>query len=656
MSRLNIQYQQRDLDFNDYNMNGFQLKSGDYVYFRDLNPNLLQSDNKISKSFSIIGPAFSLGCHTNDTFGHLLSEETGLNCLNFSLQGSSASTYLMPEFEEIINNINKTKFCIVCVFSGRSVANSEFRHTDELFTFEKLVKRGTNTLRPAHKLYEEFLNENGQDAFNELVNETVDNYHASIEELYSRIQVPIVTLWFSKRLPAKFDINTEGSIFKKMGMFPHFLGEDSAKFLKNKSDYYVEAVGANGTPQLLFDRWDGYVSTVSKSSDYGYTESNYNLYYASPMMHFNAFKKLSKELKSILPNDSEVHFKDPQVTVKELTNLYDELYLAKFLSLNKGLKVFVDDYFFNSMHRSYENSGIDYAPFWPLSSSKVKVPSDFDFAMTNREQFNADNNSDVWAYLLSKSKKFHEYKVERKIADKSIAEDEFLKYAIVTTPRSGSTMLSSILTNVNLGKPKEHLRSSSATLFNNSQLFDIDIRKCIDKLEYYGSTAHSGIRVFGTKLIAHFIQDIEESLISLLKDRSYKIIYLEREDEAAQVTSILRARKTNLWHLRSESDKKAVKLEPLELINETSEKEINEVRNNLNSQKFYLDAQFKEFDLSYMKVSYEDLTSNKANEVCSSIVKYLGAGDYNFDSFKSDTLKIGRDDDYYNYVKAVLES
>ena len=90
MSRLNIQYQQRDLDFNDYNMQGFRLKNGDFVYFRDLDIDLLSNTEELNNSFSVIGPAFSLGCHTNDTFGDLLARETNLNCINFSLQGRSS--------------------------------------------------------------------------------------------------------------------------------------------------------------------------------------------------------------------------------------------------------------------------------------------------------------------------------------------------------------------------------------------------------------------------------------------------------------------------------------------------------------------------------------------------------------------------------------
>jgi hypothetical protein len=51
-----MQYQTRDLGFNDYKMGGTQLPSGDYLYFRDMpdgiNLNAIQED-----SFSIIGPA-----------------------------------------------------------------------------------------------------------------------------------------------------------------------------------------------------------------------------------------------------------------------------------------------------------------------------------------------------------------------------------------------------------------------------------------------------------------------------------------------------------------------------------------------------------------------------------------------------------------------
>jgi len=658
VSRLNIQYQQRDLDFNDYNMQGFRLKNGDFVYFRDLDIDLLSNTEELNNSFSVIGPAFSLGCHTNDTFGDLLARETNLNCINFSLQGSSASTYLLDEFSEIIDKINSTKFCIVSVFSGRSVANSEFQHSGDLFTFEKLVKKGTNSLRPAHKLYEEYLEANGEEAFENLVGETVENYHESIRRLYSKIKVPIVTLWFSKRPPSKLNLSAKGNIFKKMGMFPHFLGEDTAEFLKEVSDYYVESVCADGTPQLLFDRWDGYIASVTKSSDYGYTESKYNLYYASPMMHHAAFNNIRKGAHELIDNSTSTYH-EVKVTKDELTQLFNELYVPKFLSLNKKLLAYIDDYFFNAMSRSYEDSEIDYAPFWPFSSSKNSARlvrnSDLEFSLTIDRSISC-NNSSVWAYLLSKSRKFHQYLECLDQAKEALDSSNFLNYAILTTPRSGSTMLSSMLANGGLGKPREHFRQASATLLNNYELFGADPDEVLDFLRYFGAVEHDNGYIFGTKLISHFVQDLEYDLLAKMNSCDFKFIYLKREDEAAQVTSILRARKSNFWHAHSneQATKERKRLTSEELISLTTELEVEKVYNDLRDQKAFIDKKIESLNIVTLDVSYEALTSENRNIEVQAISKHLGIDELALTEAEADTVRIGSEDRFYEFVKSSI--
>lgn len=133
-------------------------------------------------------------------------------------------------------------------------------------------------------------------------------------------------------------------------------------------------------------------------------------------------------------------------------------------------------------------------------------------------------------------------------------------YAIVNTPRAGSTHLGSLLTSASLGDPIEHLRPWAVNLLRDRppQLFDFVrmVRTFIAEGTVGG--------YFGTKIISHFLADVlpllqppERSFLDMLIERT-EVIYLSRADKLDQAISTVRARTTGVWHATGEGSAKAL--------------------------------------------------------------------------------------------------
>ncbi|MEE9413570.1 MAG: Stf0 family sulfotransferase [Methylococcales bacterium] len=122
------------------------------------------------------------------------------------------------------------------------------------------------------------------------------------------------------------------------------------------------------------------------------------------------------------------------------------------------------------------------------------------------------------------------------------------KYAIISIPRSGSTMLADILFQTGYcGQPKEHLRNSIVLLATVADSFDF--QKWLGSMLVNTCTANN---VFGTKVISHFAHslsnDLKPSDIKFLQQFKHtKLIYLSREDKADQAVSTYIARQSNLF-------------------------------------------------------------------------------------------------------------
>jgi|GEM_PF-1127429 len=133
----------------------------------------------------------------------------------------------------------------------------------------------------------------------------------------------------------------------------------------------------------------------------------------------------------------------------------------------------------------------------------------------------------------------------------SSSSNEFFRpkvsYAILTTPRSGSTFFCDLLSSTKIaGYPSEHLRLAAQEL---AKYCNFDYLRLLHNLMEYRITKNG---VFGTKFISHFLFELQGTKPNFRKifQSLDKFILLVRKDKVAQAVSLVLAQKTEVWHLR----------------------------------------------------------------------------------------------------------
>ncbi len=179
-----------------------------------------------------------------------------------------------------------------------------------------------------------------------------------------------------------------------------------------------------------------------------------------------------------------------------------------------------------------------------------------------------------------------------------------IAYAIVTTPRSGSTFLCSLLQSTKVaGYPSEYFRQPSLNL----------TKECnFDYVKYLRILMHNRItenKVFGTKIMARFLRYFEKEKLdfqSFINGYISKIIYLNRIDKVAQAVSLLIAQKTNSWHIRQDKKQEEYHeyLNNIEISNADLENINTTVDNLVKANKYFQDL-FKKYDINPLKIDYE---------------------------------------------------
>ena len=123
-----------------------------------------------------------------------------------------------------------------------------------------------------------------------------------------------------------------------------------------------------------------------------------------------------------------------------------------------------------------------------------------------------------------------------------------ISYAILTTPRSGSTYLCDLLDSTNIaGRPREHLRFAAQEL---ALYCNFDYLRLLNNVMQYCTTDNG---VFGTKIISHFLFELKQTkpdFKQIFKSID-KFILLIRKDKLAQAVSLVLAQKTEIWHLHT---------------------------------------------------------------------------------------------------------
>lgn len=195
-------------------------------------------------------------------------------------------------------------------------------------------------------------------------------------------------------------------------------------------------------------------------------------------------------------------------------------------------------------------------------------------------------------------------------------------YAIITTPRTGSSYLCQLLESTGIaGLPREHLRHPTETLTLECG-FDY-----VRLLRHLMATQITSNGVFGTKLISHFLRDHLQAhtgeMMELLAGLNF--IRLKRRDIAAQAVSIYLARHTNVWHLHSPEERESY-TRSIEQGFDAGDVDFEEIRGyylSMLDQESWIDRLLDELGGSPLVVDYDALIA-APRETVRRILDHLG--------------------------------
>lgn len=298
-------YQERDREIVDYKM----YPLGDTgLWFRGSAPNTLET----GQYFVCIGAAQTFGCFCNQPFPELLEEALGLPVLNLGYGG--AGPYFFLKHPSLLDYINRAKFVIVQVMSGRSESNLLF----DSGGLELLTRRSDGVKVGADAAYRALLEDSiwrkmpigkryfqradsllGDKKVKRIVTETRRNWVSHYQELLDKVTVPKILFWFSKRSPQyQEQYDRLSNLFSD---FPQLVNAKMVSEVEETCDEYVECVSQRGMPQLLISRFTGKPVTIDPSADrkdLGGKLWTHNAYYPSPEMHVDATQALIEVCKT----------------------------------------------------------------------------------------------------------------------------------------------------------------------------------------------------------------------------------------------------------------------------------------------------------------------------------------------------------------------
>jgi LPS sulfotransferase NodH len=182
-----------------------------------------------------------------------------------------------------------------------------------------------------------------------------------------------------------------------------------------------------------------------------------------------------------------------------------------------------------------------------------------------------------------------------------------LSYALITTPRSGSTAICEALESTGVaGAPREHLRAASQVL---SRYCRLDYLRLL-RIALAASATPNGVA--GTKLIMHFLDEHLRSggdFRPLAEELHF--LHLVREDKVSQAISLYLARKTQIWHLRSKDALDRYQSALAQIDDPDAELEqIHRQYREILRQEDLLAEFFAVYRINPVTIRYEDFVSN----------------------------------------------
>jgi len=288
-------YEARDWEVVDYHM--YEL-DGTGLRFRGPRLERLPTDGY----FVCIGAAQTFGCLCERPFPVLLQDRLGLPALNLGYGGAGPSFFL--KHAALLEYINKARFAVVQVMSGRSESNRMF----DSGGLEYLTRRSDGQKMSADRAYNELLMGSnrsvvafaGPTEVRRLVDESRQNWIANYRKLLDAITVPKILFWFAKRNPRYWQ--RYASAYTLFGEFPQLVNQAMMRAVAPTAEHYVRCVSRRGMPQYLLSRFTGERVSIDLSKDRADLTGTWetNIYYPTPEMHADAATALEPTCRGLV--------------------------------------------------------------------------------------------------------------------------------------------------------------------------------------------------------------------------------------------------------------------------------------------------------------------------------------------------------------------
>ncbi len=262
--------------------------------FRGPQPETLEKN----QYFVCLGAAQTFGRFCQKPYPKILEHKLKFPSLNLGVGG--AGPYYFLKTKPIWDYINKARFAIIQIMSGRSESNSLF----DSGGLEYLTRRMDQVKIGAGPAYQELIDQKDPKYVKEIIRETRLNWIKNFQILMEKITVPKILFWFSERSPYyQENCNNLHTLF---GKYPQLVNAQMVRKIKKNSDEYVECISTRGIPQLHISRFTHeptFINTFQSRPDliksYG-QQHRFNNYYPSPEMHVDAALSLENVCKKYL--------------------------------------------------------------------------------------------------------------------------------------------------------------------------------------------------------------------------------------------------------------------------------------------------------------------------------------------------------------------
>jgi hypothetical protein len=302
-------YQPRDYHLVDYER--FYV-DGCNVPFRGPPLNPFKADP--GSFFTTLGAVQAYGAFYPKPYPTLVAEALGMPALNLAVGGTGPGFYTL--YPRLIEAMNRGSFVVLTCMAARHAGNSRF--TPDGYV-EYVIDKATGESIPSWIGWKKIIVEEPQNALR-YVEESRKAWVDISLELISRLKVPVIFFYYSRRKPdytmdmdavaaqaERVRAGTDSGAFVEglMGDFPHLVDGNSVRQVAAACTAYVECLSNRGMGQELISRFTGKPLDELEHSALGdefvqLPHMTHNTYYPSAEMHEDARDALMGAIGRVL--------------------------------------------------------------------------------------------------------------------------------------------------------------------------------------------------------------------------------------------------------------------------------------------------------------------------------------------------------------------